>query len=29
MNLIEFIDYADIYVKQLVKYIDDFNEQLT
>ncbi|CAD8115787.1 unnamed protein product [Paramecium sonneborni] len=28
MNLIEFIDYADIYFKQIVKYIDDLNEQL-
>ncbi|CAD8202863.1 unnamed protein product [Paramecium octaurelia] len=29
MNVIEFIDYADIYFKQLVKYIEDLNEQLT
>ncbi|CAD8112674.1 unnamed protein product [Paramecium sonneborni] len=28
MNLIEFIDYANIYFQQLIKYIEDLNEQL-
>ncbi|CAD8205389.1 unnamed protein product [Paramecium octaurelia] len=28
MNVIEFIDYVDIYYKHLVEFIDDLNEQL-